>query len=450
MKKFLASCLLSAFVLGFNVVPAFAILENNKAINKTSILDYINYDKWKKKNDFYLEGYIIRAIEKNADIKTAELKIEQAKQNVTLARSNMMPSIGVSASPAVNKMPSDTKTQGTFALPIYASWELDLFGKNWDKTKSSKKIMESVKYQAQGADISVISMVATVYYNIVNLDKQIEIQEQLVKDRAEIYRLMKLSNAEGLVSSSDLIRSEKSYVLSQNDLINLKKSRQNALNALAVLIGDSANNTGEYKRISLDKLDDNFNVPNEINSEIIVSRPDYKAIEKQLEAAGFDLRAAKKEFLPSINILGMLSFMSTSLASSMNWANALAFLGGGVGLPLFTGLKRVANVKLNKNKYEQLLQNYEKTNLVAIQEVNDSLYNYKSDKEKYLNNVKAYDIQKKDFELSKEKYNKGVISKLDLLQQQETLYYIKQLKASSKADCYIDEISLYKATGAKI
>ncbi|MBQ7286343.1 MAG: TolC family protein, partial [Candidatus Gastranaerophilales bacterium] len=350
----------------------------------------------------------------------------------------------------LDKIKNTKKKICSFSIPIIEYCELYIFVKNWDKTKSSKKMLQSVQYQAQASDIAIVSMVATVYYNIVKLDKIIEIQKELVKDREDIYNLMKLSNEEGIVSTSDLIRAEKSFVMSQNELIDYEKSRNAALNALAVLIGDSPNNTNEYTRISADELGSNFNIPDEISSEIITNRPDYKALEKQLEAAGLDVRVAKKEFLPTINILGALAFVATSASSSMSWNNALAMLGGSANLPLYTGFARTANLKLHKNKYEQIINQYQKTNLVAIQEVNDSLYNLKSDNEKLVNNAKALDIQEKDYKYSQLKYKEGVISKLDLLQQRETLLYMQKLLVSSKTDCYIDKISLYKTTGAKI
>ncbi len=450
MKKIIAASLLTMFSFGFIINPAYAIVENKKEKIQQSILDYINFDIWKKKNDPYLEKYIVSAINNNYDIKTAALKVEQAKLNVMQTRAGQLPSVSVGASPFLTKFPGSTKTDGSIALPIFAQYELDLFGKNWDKTKSSKKLLQGTIYQTQASDIAVISMVATTYYNIVKLDKMIEIQEELTKDREQIYNLQKISNEEGISSTSDLILAEKSYILAQNDLLDYKKSRENALNALAVLIGDSPNNKNEYQRISIDELKDDFEIPNEINSEIITNRPDYKSLEKQLESAGIDVRVAKKEFLPSINILGMLTFLATSSAGSMDWKNAFSLLGGSANLPIFTGFSRVANLKLNKNKYEQLLQQYQKTNLVAIQEVNDSLYNLKSDNEKLVNNLKALDIQKQDYKFSKSKFEKGIISKLDLLQQKEALLYTQKLAASTKADCYIDKISLYKTTGAKM
>lgn len=451
MKKVLATTILSMLAINLMVEPAIAILEKkNEKIEQTTILDTVNFDWWKKQNDEHLEKYIVSAINNNYDIKTTALKIEQAQINVLSTRAGQLPTLSVGASPFLGKLPGETKTMGSFALPIMASWELDLFGKNWDKTKSARKLLKGAEQQGAASDIAIISAVGTTYYNIVKLDKLIEIQQDLVKDRQTIYNLMKLSNDEGIVSTSDLIQAEKSFVMAQNELIDYEKSRNSALNALAVLIGDSPENKKEYARISADELNLDFNIPNEISSEIITSRPDYKALEYQLEAAGLDVRIAKKEFLPTINILGALAFAATSMASSMSFENALGLMGGMVDLPIFTGGLKKANLKLNKNKYEQLLAQYQKTNLVAIQEVNDSLYNFKSNEEKLKNNKKACDIQKKDYGYSKLKYSEGVISKLDLLQQKEALLYMEKLLASSKTDCYIDKISLYKTTGAKI
>lgn len=455
MKKIYTAILTTLFIFGFYLTPAFAIVEKKpkkeKQEVKTSVIEDINLDWWKNLNDSYLESYIMRAIENNHDIKSAQLKLEEANLNVTMTRSNQLPQFSVGFSPAVAKFPTMTNSNGSFAIPLIASYELDIFGKNWDKTKSSKKIAKSAQYQAQVSNIAIVSMVGTTYYNVVKLDKLIELQEELVKNRKEIYDLMKISNEEGLSSTSDLILSEKNYVLSQNDLIEYKKSRENALNALAVLIGDSPNNTKEYERISLDELDNNFEIPSEISSEIIVNRPDYKALENQLEAKGIDIRVAKKEFLPTIDILGMLSFVAaSSLSGGMDWKNAFAFASGSAMLPVFTGFRRIANLKLSKNYYQQILEEYQKTNLSAMQEVNDSLYNLKSNKEKSDNNKKALDIQDRDYQISKKKFDEGVISKLDLLQQKEALLYIEQLSATSKTDCYISKIGLYKATGAKV
>lgn len=441
-------------MLSMNFIPACAytfVKKDNLIKAQTAEYKFqnVNLDWWKNYDDEILEGYIIKAVNKNHDLKIATLRVEEARQNVKLQFSKELPSATIGASPAMLKMNGSTSTEGMFAVPVMVSYEADIFLKNHDKTKSVKKMYEVSKINERAAYIAVASAVGATYFNIVRLDKLIEIQNEIINDRKQIFELMKQRNQQGITSTADVTRAEKSYVMGVADLSDLKKVRETLLNNLAVLTGESPNNINELKRISYDELVYKKKIPTEIPSEIIDQRPDYLAAEQMVQKAGIDVKVAKKEFLPTINILGLAAFMASSSANSMNWTNALAALGGGAMLPIFTGGAKFANLRLYKNKYEQIMQSYYKTNLVAIQEVNDSLSNLKLDDDKYNKNLKSYDMQKADYKYMQLRYNQGIMSKLDLLQQKETLLVMNKMVASSKTDCYIDQISLYKAVGGK-
>jgi len=457
-KKIIATTMVLA-MLEMNFIPlsAHAFVKASAKKNKiiqSSVTEYkfqnVNLDWWKNYNDEILEGYIVKAINENQDLKVATLRVEAARQNVKLQFSKELPTASIGVAPTLMKSQGLTNTESIFGLPVLMSYEADIFLKNHDKTKSVKKQYEISKLDEKAVYIAVASQVGATYFNIVKLDKLISIQEEIVADRKQIYDLVKIRNQQGITSTADLVRADKAYVLATAGLSDLKKVRTIMLNSLAVLIGESPNNIDDLKRISYDELNYQKPIPAEISSEIITQRPDYIAAEKQVEKAGIDVRVAKKEFLPKINLLGLLFFSTSSLGTSMNWANALAALGGGAMLPLFTGGATFANLKLQKNKYEQVLQNYYKTNLVAIQEVNDSLSSLKFDDEKYNKNLKSLDMQKADFNYYQQRYNQGIISKLDLIQQKENLLTIDKLVAESKTNCYIDQISLYKAVGGKL
>lgn len=453
-KKIISTVLIIG-ILGTSHIPcmAYSFKKKDKII-KSQVTEYkfkdVNLEWWKNYNDEILEGYIVKAVDNNYDLKIATLKVEEARQNVKLQFSKELPSASVGASDFLYKMSGLTNTESSFGLPVIVSYEADLFLKNHDKTKSAKKMHEVAKLQEKAAYISVASAVGGTYFNIVKLDKLIDIQNEIIADRKQIYELMKQRNREGITSTADLTRAEKAYVMATADLIDLKKAREIMLNSLAVLIGENPNNINELKRISYDELFYKKEIPNEISSEIITQRPDYLAAEKMVEKAGIDVRVAKKEFLPKIDIMGLLFFSSNSLGTRMNWTNALAALGGQAMLPIFTGGKLRANLKLSKNKYEQIMQSYYKTNLTAIQEVNDALSNLKLDDEKYKKNLKSFDMQKADFKYMQARYEQGIMSKLDLIQQREALLTINKMVTASKTDCYIDQISLYKAVGGKM
>ncbi len=448
IKKIITLILIFTMFIGYAPLESYAAKKPTVDINNT--ISYVNINWWKGLDDAILIDYILKAIECNHDLKISSLKVEETRQNKNIQRSKEMPSIGVGAVPALYKLPASTSSDGLISLPIYASYELDLFGKNRDKTKSFDKLIEISSQNERAAYISVVSAVGSTYYNIVKLDKLINLQEEIIKDRKQIYDLMKLSNEEGLISTADTVNANKAYIRANADIIELKKSRERLLNMLAVLIGENPENKNNYARIAYDDLVINKSVPDSVSSDVIENRPDYLSSEIMLEKTGIDIRAAKKDFLPSFNILGLISFSSTEFLSKMNWTNAVAVLGGGALLPLFTGGAKIANLKLQKNKYNQAVENYKKTYIVSVQEINDALCDLKLDNEKYLKTLENYNVEKSDFGYTQMKYKEGIISNLDLLQKKENLLVTEKQLTNDKIEYFINQISLYKASGAKI
>ena len=452
-KKFVAGILLTSLIgINFCQLPGFAANKKNKVI-KTQIseyrFDYVNTDWWKTFDDEYLNEYIIKAIENNYDLKIATLRVEQYHQMMKLQFANELPQVSGGFAPTGLKLPGATNTSGVWAFPLNVSYELDLFLKNRDKTRSAKKEWEKSKFEERASYIAISSAVGATYFNIIKADKIIELQKEIIKDRKQIYELMSERNKVGLTSTADVVKANKAYVAATSDLADLEKSRTTLLNNLAVLIGESPNNIANLKR---KQYDDSYlvKVPEAISSEIIDQRPDYLAAEKMVEKAGIDVRVAKKEFLPRINLLGLMAFGASSFSQAFNWSNLFGVLSASAMLDLFAGGRKFANLRLKKNAYEQILQNYYKTNITAIQEVNDALVSLKQDDKKYKTNLNVYEMEQKDFKYSEAKYDEGLISYLDLLQRKENLLVLNKQVVQNKLDCNIDYIGLYKATGAKI
>ena len=464
MKKIITTALLAS-MLSMTIMPALAVTEKSSASPKQfkSMVsknkknqksddykfDYVNMNWWSNFNDDLLNEYIEKAILNNYDLKMATINVEEYYQNVKLQFANELPSTVAGFGPGFFKAPGMTNTSSAFGLPVIVQYEADIFLKNHNKTKAVKKLYEGSKLDERAAYISVASAVGSTYFNIVNLDKMISLQEEIVKIRQDIYNLMLARNKEGLTSTADTIKANKALVAGQTDLIELKKNREKMLHQMCVLIGESPENASSIKRNSLDKMNYQLAIPTQIPSEIITQRPDYMRAELMVEKAGIDVKVAKKEFLPAINILGGALFNASDLGSLFTTKNMLLGVGGGLMTPLFQGGSLIANLKLKKATYERILQDYYKTNLTAIQEVNDSLVASRLDKDKMAQTIKQYNLEKSDYKYNEKKYNQGTISKLDLIQHQENLLTIEKLVAQQKVECMTDAISLYKATGSK-
>ncbi len=466
MKKKITALLLASFIC-MNLTPLTCLAIGKNSENepkKVSITkshkqraksdefkyEYINYNWWSNFNDEILTGYIDRAIKNNYDLKMATIAVDEYYQAVKVQFANELPSANLGGGLGYSKMPSSTNSDWGFSMPVFASYELDLFLKNRDKTKMSKKQYEASLQDERAAYISIASAVGTTYFNIVKLDKMIALQEEIVQDRKLIYDLMLARNKEGLTSTSDTVKANKSYIAGNTDLTEYKKQRTKLLNQLCVLIGENPNNAEKITRKSFEELNFTGAIPTEIQSEVIVKRPDYIKAEKMLEKAGIDVRVARKEFLPSINILGIAMFLAGDIGDLWTTRNMLAALGGGFNLPIFTGGRRLATLRMKKDVYERMLNDYYKTNLTAIQEVNDALVSIKLDHEKYEDTKKQSDLEREDFGYSTNKYNQGVISKLDLVQVKENVLFTDKQVVNDKVDCLVDYIGLYKAVGSQL
>lgn len=463
LKKILAAIVLTSLT-GMTFMPALAVQEVNNNVPKQyksmvkkskKVSDdykyaYVNMDFWSQFNDEILNGYIDKAVKNNYDLKIASLNVKEYYENVKLQFSNELPKLTAGYSPNYVKMPGSSDADWIFATPAIASYEADIFLKNRDKTKSVKKLYEASQFDERAAYISVASAVGTTYLNIVRLDKIVDLQQEIVELRKEIYDLMLKRNREGITSTADTIKANKALVAGETDLIEYQKQRDFLLHQLAVLIGESPANAEELTRTSYDKIVFSGNIPSEISSDVIVQRPDYLKAEKMVEKAGIDVRVAKKEFLPSFNIMGLALFNASNIGSSWTTKNMLASIGAAGMLPLFTGGSLTANLRLKKTEYERVLQNYYKTNLTAIQEVNDALVSVKKDTEKMERTQKQADLEKTDFMYNRDKFNQGVISKLDLIQFKENLLSIDKLVAQQNIECMVDYIGLYKAAGSKL
>lgn len=463
MKKIISTALLMSFVT-LQTAPVFAEAGTTTAAPKqfksmvkkdTKVSDeykyeYVNLDWWNTFNDDILNSYIQQAIANNYDLKMATLSVEEYYQQTKLQFANQLPQFTAGLGGGWMKMPESTKTGSTIGLPAIVSYEADIFLKNRDKTKSSKKLWENSKFDERAAYIAIAGAVGTTYLNIVSLDEAINLQTEIVSLRQKIFDLMQLSNKEGLVSTADVIRANKSLVQGETQLIELKKNREILLNQLCVLVGESPENASSLKRATLAEINYNNTVPEYIQSEIITQRPDYLKAENTVEKAGLDVKIAKKEFLPSINLLGGGIFSGDDFGSIFTTSNMLLGLTGGIMAPIFTGGRNTANLRMKKATYERILQNYYKTNITAIQEVSDALIKVKMDKQKVDQTLKQANLESADFKFSEMKYNEGTISLLDLAQKKENLLYINQLVAQQKAEFMIDYIGLYKATGSKL
>lgn len=422
-------------------------------------LEYINKDWWDIFNDPVLKDYILKAVTDNYDLKIASLRVQQSRAAVQEYFGKELPGLDVGGDFARRKTSGTVSmgsfylpsyTQSGFTLPLNVNYEIDIWGKNRDATKAAKKEFEAVQYNEKASYISLCSSVAATYFNLIGADKQIDIQEDVVKLRDEIYNLTKANNENGLSPTTDLINADKSLMESKVTLNDLKKQRDILLNQLAILTGQSSDDSISLKRSSIDMTNfaaDKF--PINIKSDVVLKRPDVLSAQAQLQKSKINVNLAKKAFLPDFAITGQLGFNTISWEKMFNHDSAIASWGLSGADSLFSGGQRRARLKGQKYVYDEMIQTYQKTILTAFQEVNDSLASLKYDSQKNKDNLDRLKLEKDNYSLISNKYSYGEISYLDTLQYKERIYTLQREQVATKTACLVDTLSLYKAAGGK-
>ena len=413
----------------------------------------LNIDFFKKFNDENLNCYIQQALDNNHDLKKAGQVVEQYRQQTKYSLGKELPLVSVSANYLGIKVPELDNFQlkdNAFVLPFVASYEADFLLKNRDKTRAVKKSYEAAKFNEKTIYLALLSDVASVYTNILQYDDLIEKQTEILKNQEEILNRSNKKFERGVISSTELNNIKKSVETSKSTLEKLQKERETAMMQLAVLTGNSASNTADMKVGDLDNFEYSGEIPDEISSDVIFARPDVKMAEANLEKAKIDVRVAKKEFFPRFNIVGVWAFNTIAPGTFFSWESSLAAILAGATQDIFKGGMKVANLKIQKAKYEELFEDYNQTNLEAVKEVNTALCIIKHDRQIENNAKSEMNFETENFANARKKLDRGVMSEPEYLAEENKLINTQTNYTQAKTQKIVNYFTLYKAVGGQL
>lgn len=415
--------------------------------------EYMNINWWERFNDDYLTKNLFTLYEKNYDLQNAALKIKENEQIVKMQFASELPSMILSGELSrdlqaprqqFGAMQIPKYSQYNYHIPITAGYEIDIWGKNRLKTKSKKEQLEIIKQAQRSTYISLSSDFAADYFNLIKADKIIEIQDELIRTQEEILSKVTDKYKTGLCSISELLAQEKILTAFKEEHNLHLQAREVLINSMRVYLSEA---NGEINRNSFDNIILLKDIPQEYSTNIIENRPDYKQDEANLKRIGFDVRVAKREFLPTFTIFGQIGLNAYHLSSLFN--SPSQFFSAGV-LPswdLFSGGRKRANLKIKKYQYEQALNDFQKTFLVAVKEINSGLVEYKTALNNYDETQKRIEVEGKIYSLVKDKRQIGAASDLDVLYAKEMYLMTQKEDVSNKVNAIISTIGLYKVTG---
>lgn len=430
-------------------------LAKTKNIQDNNDLQYMNLTWWQKFNDQKLNDYLMTIYKNNPDLKIATIKNKQSQQVMKQAFANQLPQLYFNGTMQREFTGSTQRfgdvvipdyNQAHYILPLTMSYEVDLWGENYLKTKSLKKQIEMTTQDERASYISISSNFASNYYTLIGIDKLIQNQKDLLEIEQNIVNLEEQKYNSGLCPIAEVLSEKQSLTQMQERLNSLEERQDIVVNQLITQLGDRM--LTKIDRNSYDSISA-IPTPNDISTEYIGNRPDVQKAELYIQKTGIDVKVARRDFLPKFRVYGQVGFNSYDWCRMFAPHTFLSTAGVAPSLDLFTGGYKKAVLRYNKLEYEKALQIYEKAILAAIQELNDAMMSIKTANSNYEKSKERFNLEKEKLDLSNNQYKIGGRAKLDNMKDQQNILIVEEDMVTNNINRVISTINLYKATGGK-
>lgn len=397
-------------------------------------------------HDALVHNYDLRDAVARIDLARAELGLTRSEQYPTFTASTDLTTIGRSRNGelTVPEPISKGRTFGSVLLNML-SFELDIWGRLRKQTEAARADLLASEENRKAVLTTIVADVTAAYFSLRELDFELEIAKRTLASRQESLRIITL-RAERGVSNNLELRQAQELVYSAGEVIPAtERAIEQQENFLSVLIGK---NPGPISRgLELTEQEMPPDVPAGLPSDLIARRPDIRAAEESLTAAGARIDVARKAYLPRITLTGFLGFESAALTDMFKSPQFIWGLVPALTQPIFTGGRLKSNVHFSQAQRDILLVNYERTIQTAFREVSDSLIAYAKTKEVIAQRELLVTTLQDRSRLAYMRYTGGVSNLLEALDADRELFNAELSLAQARRDELLSVVALYKSLG---
>ena len=405
--------------------------------------------------DEKLQDLIRDALTHNYDLRQAVARIDAARANLGITRSDQFPTVGASTD-VINQrqsrssafdLPEPIKRDRSFGSVLLnlLTYEVDLWGRLRKATAAARSDLLATEEARYVVITTLVSDVATAYFNLREFDFELDISRRTLTSRQESLRIINLRQQRGVSTMLDVRQAEELVYNATEVIPALEQSIQQTENLLSFLTG--RNPSAIARGLSLTDQPMPPSVPAGLPSELIERRPDIRAAESSLVAANARIDVARKAFFPRISLSAFLGYESGQITTLFNSTRSIWSLVPEVTQPIFTGGRLKSNVRFSQAQREFLLIDYQRTIQDAFREVSDALIAYQKVREVRAQRALLVETLRDRARLSYLRYTGGVATLLDALDADRELFEAERSLALARRDELLTVVQLYKALG---
>ena len=407
-------------------------------------------DWWKTLEDPLLSELVERAIKGNLDLRLAQSRVREERARRGIATADRFPTINASASTTRQQSSKETGTgqaNNLHSAGFDASWEIDLFGGIERSVESAKASVEAREEELNDTLVTLVAEAALNYVEIRTFQARLTAAEKNLKSQEETLQIVKDRLESGLTTTLTLEQANYNFESTKSEIPTLKTGIEQGKNGLAVLLGkfpgSLKNELENYTAIPILPIEVAIGVP----ADLLRRRPDIRRTERELAAQTARVGVATADLYPKLTLFGSVGLESLSAASLFTGPAAAFSIGPKITWNVFDAGRIRQNIKIEDEKQEQSLIQYELSILTAVKDVENAVIDYAQEQVRRKSLIKSVEASKRAVDLSRELYTAGLSDFLGVLEAERSLFQFQDQLALSEGSVVSNLIRLYKSLG---
>lgn len=394
--------------------------------------------------DERLQELIRTALARNYDLREAVARVDAARANLGVTRSDQFPNLTAGPDLTTLRNSSTERSFGGVALNLL-SFEVDVWGRLRRATEAARADLLAADENRKAVITTLVSDVATAYFDLLELDTELEIAQRTLSTRQESLRLISVRQRGGVATMLDVRQAEQLVYGASQTIPDIERLIEQRENQISLLLG---RNPGEAPRgRSLTEQEQPPPVPPGLPSSLLERRPDIRAAEAALIAANATIGVARAAYFPRISLTGLLGFESNQLSGLFTGPARAWQFAPQATQQIFNAGRLKSNVKLAEAQQQIALAQYEKAIQTAFREVSDALVQYRKVKEIRAQQELLLTTLQDRSRLAYLRYRGGVDTLLNALDADRDLFNAELNLALTKRNELLALVQLYKALG---
>jgi multidrug efflux system outer membrane protein len=399
--------------------------------------------------DEELQGLIRTALQQNYDVRIAAARILQAQAQLGITRADQLPSVAAGASASDQRAPrskiAPASESNANQVSIAFAWELDFWGKFRRSTEAARADLLTSEWAREQVISTLVSDIATAYFQLRELDLELEISQSTLGSRRDSLKLTQLLADHGATSMLDVRQAEQLVFTAAEQVPDLERRIEQQENLISVLLGKNPGTVTRGRKLI--EQPHAPEVPAGLTSALLERRPDIRQAEQRLIASNARIGVAKAAFFPQLSLTADGGFQSSALTSLFSGPAGLWSFGGALTQPIFEGGRLRNNVRLTEAREQEALLVYRQTIQEAFREVSDALVGYRKSQEFRVQQELLTRSAQDAAHLSDIRYQGGAASYLEVLTNQTNYFSAELNLAQAQRNELLALVTLYKALG---